>query len=290
MSNIKNALTKKFGPFPAWVWAVIIGGAYYYYEKHKAASTTATTATTAAASTTTGDTTPTPLAPGQSLYVPGTGLVTAPGTYGGGSAGTTTPTQPYLGIGGGPLYTSPYATPNPNPTTSGSTNPPTSSVGGKPKGKRKPKAKAKAKGKVSRLPSLGKKRTRSTGGVPHALGLPGGSLGKRVKKTPIRPQAGTGATTLSSRFSGKGRAVGSTFGAAPIRKRSQRPTINTASPNTSGELKNNVRQRPMNPMVTSVVRQRPVAATKPAARPPATHAPKPSAPPTRTMRSVRKKG
>lgn len=38
MSNIKSALMRKLGPFPAWVWAGIAGGAIFFYRRHTASA------------------------------------------------------------------------------------------------------------------------------------------------------------------------------------------------------------------------------------------------------------
>jgi|SRR5215469_497265 len=80
-SGIAGALTRKFGPLPAWAWAVIAFVGIYYYRKKLSSSSSSTTGiptdTTAA---------PTPqapqvLQPGESLYDPNTGaLTTAPGS------------------------------------------------------------------------------------------------------------------------------------------------------------------------------------------------------------------
>lgn len=75
MSDIRTALTRKFGPLPAWAWALIAGAALYAYRSRKG---TATPASTDATSPSTSDQTaglkdPLTLAPGESVYDPNTG-------------------------------------------------------------------------------------------------------------------------------------------------------------------------------------------------------------------------
>jgi hypothetical protein len=92
MSNIKDALTRKLGPLPAWAWALVAGIAVYWY-RNKGLSLTSSSTTTGG-SVTPNSPTPQPittLAPGESAYDPNTGqLLTSPGgdTTGAGAGGT----------------------------------------------------------------------------------------------------------------------------------------------------------------------------------------------------------
>lgn len=83
MDNIKSALTRKFGPLPAWAWLLaIFAGVWWYRHKYgSTASTVSTSATSGGDTSGTGDTNPpTVLEPGESVYDSGTGtLTTAPG-------------------------------------------------------------------------------------------------------------------------------------------------------------------------------------------------------------------
>lgn len=94
-ARLKSALTRKFGPLPAWAWAALLGGAYYFYRKYSAAASGTGTGSVAPVA-------PTPqpgqlLQPGESYYDPNTGaLTTAPGggsgsdsSGGGGTDGST---------------------------------------------------------------------------------------------------------------------------------------------------------------------------------------------------------
>lgn len=89
MNNIKETLTRKLGPFPAWVWLVIIGVGIWWYRNHSASATT--TADTSSVSPATPES-PITLDPGESVYDPNSGqLTTAPGGGGssdGGSSGS----------------------------------------------------------------------------------------------------------------------------------------------------------------------------------------------------------
>ena len=88
MTRIKEALTRKFGPLPAWAWLLMLFGAVYYYRKHYGTAATTTASTPTATTNTGSDQPPITLDPGQSVYDPGTGaLTTAPG--GGGSTDAT---------------------------------------------------------------------------------------------------------------------------------------------------------------------------------------------------------
>lgn len=102
MSKVSNALKKKWGPMPAWVWLLSGGLIYYFYRKYSA---------TAASGTGTGSVAPAPvtpqspvtLSPGESVYDPNTGTLTntplasnpaAVGDLGSGAGGVTSASDP----------------------------------------------------------------------------------------------------------------------------------------------------------------------------------------------------
>ena len=77
MNDVKRALSRKFGPLPAWAWAAIAGGALYFYRRSKsgagalgAANVPATSSPDVTDQTTAGLQPPVPLDPGQSVYDP----------------------------------------------------------------------------------------------------------------------------------------------------------------------------------------------------------------------------
>lgn len=82
LSNIKGALTRKFGPLPAWAWFTIAAaGLYFYRQRSGGSATTNNTGTPVDNATAATPQDPLVLQPGESAYDPGTGsLVTAPGT------------------------------------------------------------------------------------------------------------------------------------------------------------------------------------------------------------------
>ena len=78
--NVKAALTRKYGPLPAWAWLLLLGvGVYYYRRKFSAASSGTGTGSVVPAGPTPG-TGEQVLQPGESVYDPTAGtLTTAPG-------------------------------------------------------------------------------------------------------------------------------------------------------------------------------------------------------------------
>jgi len=89
MNNVKDALTRRFGPLPAWAWALVIGIGVYWY-RNKSGMLSASSVTTGG-SVTPNSPAPQPvttLGPGESAYDPNTGqLLTSPSatdTTGGG--------------------------------------------------------------------------------------------------------------------------------------------------------------------------------------------------------------
>lgn len=100
MNKIKHALTRKFGPLPAWAWLFVAGATYYFYRKYTAASSSNTSTTSTTGTGTSSDLSPIDIPPGDSVYDPNTGsLLTAPasgGVSGNGSsttAGSSDPSQ-----------------------------------------------------------------------------------------------------------------------------------------------------------------------------------------------------
>lgn len=93
MNDLKNTLTRKIGPLPAWAWFGIFVVAIYLYRKHTA-SAAATSGTSDTSSTGVPDA-GTVLSPGESIVNPDGSLTTAPGSASNGSstAGATDPTS-----------------------------------------------------------------------------------------------------------------------------------------------------------------------------------------------------
>ena len=141
--KLKGALTRKFGPLPAWAWLALLGGAVYLYRRYSGAqgligsSGTATPATTDTSSTDTSGSGagggPVTLDPGQAVYDPATGQVSAnPALDTAAPVDTSTPTDP----------------------TTTTTSPPASSSGASPLPglrKHKPSKKAKKPPRASQL-------------------------------------------------------------------------------------------------------------------------------------------
>lgn len=89
MSDIQRALARKFGPLPAWAWAIIGGGSLYYYRNKTGSASkiaTGSTSSTVPAPNVTDNTgagqSPIPLAPGESVYDPNTGQLIGNGSNG----------------------------------------------------------------------------------------------------------------------------------------------------------------------------------------------------------------
>lgn len=86
MDRVKNALTRKIGPLPAWGWLLLAFGGIYFYRRYSATSSGTGTGSVAPVSPTPG-TGEQVLQPGESIYDPTAGtLATAPG----GGVGDTT--------------------------------------------------------------------------------------------------------------------------------------------------------------------------------------------------------
>lgn len=133
--SIKNALTRKIGPLPAWAWFLIGGAALWYYRQRTAANSSDASQAAAADSTNT----PAYYGPyGQDNYP-----ITGGGGTGGGDGGSTMPTG-----------------------STDATNPPTINVnvpgGGGKSERRKPKIKAQHRQKVHKPKNTGELRSDAT--------------------------------------------------------------------------------------------------------------------------------
>jgi hypothetical protein len=151
MSGVSNALKRKFGPLPAWAWAVIGGAALYLY-RHNASLGAGSSSSVPAAVDNSASSTPEPqspvtLAPGESVYDPNSGQLLTPGDTGAGDGEA--------------------APPPPSPTAGA--------------GKRKPKAKpkhkplriaTKAKGKVRPNAALRGRRAKQSKGAKRPVATP----------------------------------------------------------------------------------------------------------------------
>lgn len=90
--GLKGALTRKFGPLPAWAWALLLGVGVWYYRNKMSGASSATPQTS-----TTGSQDPLVVDPGESTFDPGTGgLISGPG-----GSSTDGSTDPGSGDGGG---------------------------------------------------------------------------------------------------------------------------------------------------------------------------------------------
>lgn len=261
MSKIKSALTRKWGPLPAWAWFAIVGGVYYFYRKYSAtASGTGTGSVGPAAATPQPQTV---LQPGESVYDPNSGsLTTAPGgsSSGDGSGGATTSSAADLAaamdalanaIATGMPPTQVQVT-VPGPTTPGTsgTAPPIRRVPKPPK-RKKPENTYPKEAPVR--PKKGKSRGRSKATIN-----PGGKRRVAAKPAPV------GSKAPSNGGKGRGRSTGGVSPAPP-----------------------RVHQRPRTPVVTYVPTQRRTGGMQPGRRAEAAPAPRPSAPPPRTHRGNR---
>src|SRR5215471_857582 len=311
MSKFKSALTRKFGPLPAWAWAVIgFIGIWYYRNRIGAVSGSASNVI--GTTGTTSDQPPITLGPGESVYDPNTGtLHTAPGQTTDDSTGAPS-SDPVPGqtmpdyappIGYFPPGTpDPFAPDAPAPAAS-----PTTPTSVKPKPRHPVGSKAGPHGAIW-APS-GRHKPPARKGF-HTIGVgkggwiyaPDGKGGKRsaTPKPGSKPSTHKGATTHPSTKQGRSRSTANVRNGNGGRTKSAtglksavinigRGTVNVKAP-TPGKrastpaAKPPPRQQAKTPANNPVVRKRPVAANTPkkAAAPPAP-APRPSAPPPRTV-------
>lgn len=95
MSKIGDALKRKWGPLPAWVWLLGGGLIYYFYRRYSSVSSGTGTGSVAPAAPT--PQAPVVLSPGESVYDPNSGALTNtpqasnPATVGGGDGSGSSP-------------------------------------------------------------------------------------------------------------------------------------------------------------------------------------------------------
>lgn len=294
--NVKRALTRKFGPLPAWAWALIAVAALYYYRKYRGGtgvvSGTGTGSVGPAPSTPQAQTT---LQPGESVYDPNTGaLVTAPGSSGGnGGSGTTDGTgsadaltQAMNNLAdaiatGMPSNQTTPGTSTPSPTT----NPPP----GHPPGR--PVPPLRGKGAV-RAPSGHNKPAAKRGFTIRGLG---NGFWEYVPKRTTKSKGQEKATGKTSKHVPPGHTEiprSATTHRTPTGGRTQSPQYSVGALTTNNERRatapsqSRLRQPTKTPAVQAVVQQRRPASTPgPAKTAPVGFAPRPSAPPPRTQRA-----
>lgn len=295
--NVKRALTRKFGPLPAWTWALIALGSLYYYRKYRGG--TGVVSGTGTGSVGPAPATPQPqttLQPGESVYDPNSGsLTTAPGggSSGGGSADTTSAdalTAAMNNLAGAIASgepappgtpTGPGASPGVAPGTKNKRHPPKLTGRGAiraPSGHKAPRAPKgyKDKGQGHGFWEFVPKRTPKDKGQKKARGK------TSQHQRPGHPAVKRSATT--HRATTGGRTRGRTSSAV------YKPSINRGPqvPKVAKAL-SRLRQPTRTPAVHTVVQQRrPAQTPRPATRAPVGHAPKPSAPPPRTQRAPSK--
>lgn len=280
--NLKESLTRKLGPLPAWAWLLLFGVGVWYY-RNKMNAVTGATSGTGTGSVGPTPTTPQPvttLDPGQSVYDPNTGgLTTAPG--GGLSSGENSGSGTTIGSGGqdptvGALTpTTPgQDTTAPPPDTPNTPAPGTVGLPGRlqtwhyRKNKGKPQHGQKVK--ITKFAKPGTKgRARSTTTV---------HVAKPRTKAVESPHKATVPATPRARWS-PGRAV------AAAKVGSKTHTVNKRTPTQSKmEQPPRARNRPKVAAVTQVVVQRPVAVSTPN-RQVLANPPRPSAPAVRQVRT-----
>lgn len=244
MDKIKDALTRKIGPLPAWAWLGIFGIGYYYYKNHIANNSTSATQASSTVTTPTPQS-PITVSPGDSVYNPNTGtLTTAPGGGGGYGGG---------GGGGGQLANalSNIAT----ALTNLNNNAPNAATSPAPNSSPVP-----ANTLPFRILKTNAKKIVSKRGKP------------RVKHTPL------GAVNNRPRSTA---AVHNTTHATKTTRHTAVPHSRT--PNLEGARQQFLHERAKTPVVTHTVNAHPVARTQPAHRSEPVHNVRPSAPPKRTV-------
>lgn len=286
MNKIKNALTRKLGPLPAWAWAMLLFGAVYFYQKYHSST---------ASGTGTGSVSPTPatpqpqtvLQPGESVYDPNTGaLTTAPG--GGGSGDTTGSDAADLAsamdslasaiaTGMPPQQVDIVDGTSPNDAT-------TNNVVGVPSGQltKASVAKIGSAGKALTSPGVFSALTKGRRGAAKSKGQ-NNATKKTSKYTPkgSTTRARSAATTRNT-GGGRTKSASKIGGGLPI-SISRRST-------RAGNVASRARQPARTPAVHTVVQQRrPAVTPRPApTRQGGAPAPRPSAPPPRTQRTPQK--
>jgi len=271
MTKLKQSLTRKVGPLPAWAWAIIAGTALYIYRSRQAlASGAGTPASTDANSPGVTDQTgggaggggaePVTLGPGESVYDPNTGQL-----IGAAPDQQSADTQPPITLEPGESAFDPNTGEVVGPDAEPQTGAAGTNVPGKHKASRhKPKAKH------------GHKRTKGVGHPTHGKTKPR-SLARLVsggrKMKAHRTKGGSTETHhAAGRHTGHGAPTpkGRTRGKVSTHPTVQRARAATAPPPA-------LRQRPAAPHITHPATQRvephPARAT-PAPRPAPRPAPK----------------
>lgn len=299
MSKITDALKKKWGPLPAWVWLFGGGLVYYFYRQYSSTSSASSTGTGSVAPAAATPQPQTVLEPGESVYDPNTGtLTTAPG--GGGSTSNGSGSFDPTGLANAIASAIEGALPSGQGSDSNGTPSPTTSPGatpaGVPAGSKPPnRPKLTAPGAI-RAP-FGHNRPKARAGytikglgrgfweyVPKRAAKPKGQH-NATKKTskPIQPGAATRARSSTMVRKGAG-------GRTAARQPTPTTTIHRTTVNRSAvtsQQPTRARQRPRQPAAQQVVTQR-----RPASMPRQSPtrqaggvAPRPSAPPPRTQRA-----
>jgi hypothetical protein len=270
--GIKGALTRKIGPLPAWVWAIVGFGLVWYYRSKLSAGSQSGTGT--------GSVAPTPvdpqpgqvLQPGESYYDPNTGAMsTAPG----GGNGGGTPSD-YSGLVDG-ITAAIAAGEAATAGSSGGTGP--ASTGGSGAGT--PPPKKRGRGKPPKLTAKGALRAPFGHKKPAAKkGFTTKGLGKGfweyvpVKRTPKpKNQHGPKAKTTKPPKPGtksKPRSTATTKATTGGRTtaRGKKPLAAKGkvrgAPQANASVPRAQSTKRTTPVVTPpVVRQRPVASTQP---------------------------
>lgn len=256
--GIRNALTRKLGPLPAWAWAVIAGIGIYVY-RNRSGKLNQPTPLQPSQDNALPPQDQVTLQPGESVYDPNSGvLTTAPGS-------DTTDTS-----GLAAAYNTLAAAIAKATATSakGGTAPDRGTVGGvpprsTPKGKGKHPNNNKKPHNTHNMPERGTKRTPKPKGNRRA---PKGDAKRPRSNTRIRERLGR-----PNRAYG-----GTTHGAAPLTPRA------AASPTAQATVR--ARQRPTQPMVSPPAQgQHQVSSHQPKRKEVVANPPRPSSPPRRTV-------
>ena len=284
--DIKRSLTRKLGPLPAWAWLLLFGvGVWYYRRKMSpAASAYSGTGTGSVAPASGPPQAQVPLEPGQSVYDPNTGaLLTAPG--GGAAGGGTDPSSAIDNLANSIADAIAAATAGGQVSPGGTTPGSPTGGGGAGGGGHHGSGNRGHGGKGHRR--KGKPKP-GHGNHPGKNTLKAGKSKSLARRSAERARSATNILGTGSRKRGK--PTGDHHGVTHTRgRRTMKNEGAKIDRNVTSLGRNRLHSRPRTPATTTVQRQRPVAATRPAHRqaPAAQH--RPSAPPKRTMRRVKKR-
>ena len=244
MDKIKNALTRKFGPLPAWAWLALAGAAYYLYTRYSGSSSSSSGSTTVSS----------PINPAGTPAITTSGTTGNVGSTSGGSASTG-------GAGSGNVGNSAALA---------------SAIAGLTKALSSVPAGSKTTVSSPPLKTVAHRFTTSAKRVPKpkTIHLQGARQAWQSVRAKSRTSSATVDRTVTAHRISK----------PPVR----RTPMVIRRMNTLGQVKAVPRPRPRVSMTRKVVRQRPIAVTRPARREPARPAVRPSNPPRRTIRTVRK--